>query len=323
MSFSSGGVLREPLDGEPGARGERPPRRPAGVDRAVVEHEDHRPADPTRRRTVLPAEPPQQVHEVAGPLGAAGGDDQLAPGMVEQAEERAPPAPAPRPAGRPRARPGRGRGRRRRRRAARKPGRGAAALPPPRRRSAGTSPRAAPGGPRRPPGPRAGTARGRSARGPAAGVVEEGPDPAGLDARPAVPEYCRCTPADLVPFLTSPVPSSASTAPGSPGCSTTYVRGSPRPASASRRTRPGKSRTPSGARSPAAPAGRLAPRGGGETARVGRRPPARPGPPEPRREPSRQPVQAARPPLGFAHVRQARPSSRAERPNRGCGSGAF
>jgi hypothetical protein len=95
MSFSSGAVLREPLDGEPGARGERPPRRPAGVDRAVVEHEDHRPADPTRRRTLLPAEPPQQVHEVAGPLGAAGGDDRLAPGMVEQAEERAPPRPGP------------------------------------------------------------------------------------------------------------------------------------------------------------------------------------------------------------------------------------
>ena len=46
MSFSSGGVLREPLDGEPGARGERPPRRPAGADRAVVEHEDHRPTRP-------------------------------------------------------------------------------------------------------------------------------------------------------------------------------------------------------------------------------------------------------------------------------------
>ena len=125
----------------------------------------------------------------------------------------------------------------------------------------------------------------------AAGVVEEGPDPAGLDARPAVPEYCRCTPADLVPFLTSPVPSSASTAPGSPGCSTTYVRGSPRSASASRRTRPGKSRTPSGARSPAAPAGRpCAPRGGEQPrgwrpagaappARTAARavPPARPG----------------------------------------------
>jgi tRNA-splicing ligase RtcB len=39
--------------------------------------------------------------------------------------------------------------------------------------------------------------------------------------RPAVPVYCRCTPGVAVPFFTSPVSSTTSTAPGSPSCSTT------------------------------------------------------------------------------------------------------
>src|SRR3954468_10009361 len=42
--------------------------------------------------------------------------------------------------------------------------------------------------------------------------------------RPAVPEYCRCTPTDLFPFLTNPVSSSTSTASASPNCATAYPR---------------------------------------------------------------------------------------------------
>src|SRR3954453_345489 len=38
-----GRVPRQPLDGEPRPGGERPPARLAGVDRAVVEHQHHRP----------------------------------------------------------------------------------------------------------------------------------------------------------------------------------------------------------------------------------------------------------------------------------------
>jgi hypothetical protein len=50
----------------------------------------------------------------------------------------------------------------------------------------------------------------------------------------------------------------------------------------------------------------LAPQGRQQPAQVGQRPPARLDPPEPRREPPRQLVQALRPPLGFVHVRHAR-----------------
>src|SRR5215210_7338737 len=42
-----------------------------------------------------------------------------------------------------------------------------------------------------------------------------------FSTRPAVPLYCRCTPADLSPFLRNPVSSSTRTASGSPRCSTT------------------------------------------------------------------------------------------------------
>src|SRR3954468_1229600 len=91
-----GRVPRQPLDREPGPRRQRLPARLARVDRAVVEHQDHRPADPSRRRAVDPVEPPQQGDEVARALGPAGEDDQLAPGVVEHAEERALPRP-PRP----------------------------------------------------------------------------------------------------------------------------------------------------------------------------------------------------------------------------------
>ena len=42
--------------------------------------------------------------------------------------------------------------------------------------------------------------------------------------RPAVPEYCRRTPTDFVPFLTNPVSSSTSTPSASPNCATAYAR---------------------------------------------------------------------------------------------------
>ena len=42
-----------------------------------------------------------------------------------------------------------------------------------------------------------------------------------FSVRPAVPEYCRCTPADRVPFFKNPVSSAISTPSGSPSCSTT------------------------------------------------------------------------------------------------------
>ena len=42
-----------------------------------------------------------------------------------------------------------------------------------------------------------------------------------FSVRPAVPEYCRCTPADRVPFLRNPVSSAISTPSGSPSCSAT------------------------------------------------------------------------------------------------------
>ena len=38
--------------------------------------------------------------------------------------------------------------------------------------------------------------------------------------RPAVPEYCRCTPADFVPFFRNPVSSAMRTAVGSPMAAT-------------------------------------------------------------------------------------------------------
>src|SRR3954470_3063599 len=88
-----GRVPRQPLDGEPRPGGERPPARLAGVDRAVVEHQHHR---PVRAWRVVPVEPAEQGDEVAGALGGAGEDDQLAAGVVEQAEER----PLARPSGR-------------------------------------------------------------------------------------------------------------------------------------------------------------------------------------------------------------------------------
>src|SRR3954449_2445796 len=67
--------------------------RLAGVDRPGVERQHHRPVCPARPRRVVPVETAEQGDEVAGALGPAGEDDQLALGVVEHAEERALPRP--------------------------------------------------------------------------------------------------------------------------------------------------------------------------------------------------------------------------------------
>src|SRR5512132_2833823 len=72
-----------------------------------------------------------------------------------------------------------------------------------------------------------------------------------LSTLPAVPEYCRCTPTEVVPFLRSPVSSTTSTAPGSPRCSTTWSRRSSRTLSWSHTARPSRCCIPSGLGSPA------------------------------------------------------------------------
>jgi hypothetical protein len=45
-----GSVFRQPLDREPGTGGERLAGQPAGVDRTVVEDENHRPRCPAKLR---------------------------------------------------------------------------------------------------------------------------------------------------------------------------------------------------------------------------------------------------------------------------------
>src|SRR4051812_5001865 len=110
-----GRVLREPLDREPGARGERLPARLAGVDRAVVERQHHRPVCPARPR--------------AGPTSIRAG------------RRRARPAPRGPPRAPPRACAACGPA----------PGAGAAPPPPPR---GPPRPRAAPAPPAPPAGPR-------------------------------------------------------------------------------------------------------------------------------------------------------------------------
>src|SRR3712207_303168 len=125
--------------------------------------------------------------------------------------------------------------------------------------------------------------------------------------RPAVPLYCRCTPADLSPFLRKPVSSSASTASGSPRCSTTWARRSSRTASASQRMRERKSCTPSGVPSPAASASQLpavlALQGREQPAQVGQCPPPRLRPAEAWRDPLRHHLQLPSPALSRADRR--------------------
>src|SRR5215213_897477 len=70
-----GGVFRQPLDGEPGARGKRAGGQLAGVDRPVVEHRDQRPG--AFGGAAGGAKLVEQVDKVGGALGGAGMDEQV------------------------------------------------------------------------------------------------------------------------------------------------------------------------------------------------------------------------------------------------------
>jgi hypothetical protein len=73
-----GRVFGQPLDGEPMlAGGKCGQRRLAGVDRAVVEHDDDGLDPHSRLRAVQKIEGLQQGHEVGAALAAGRGDDQL------------------------------------------------------------------------------------------------------------------------------------------------------------------------------------------------------------------------------------------------------
>ncbi len=78
----------QPLDRAPGPRGECLGAGLAGMDRAVIEHQHHRPARPTRPWPVVTVEAGEKISEVAGALGGAGEHGQLAAGMVEHAQQR-------------------------------------------------------------------------------------------------------------------------------------------------------------------------------------------------------------------------------------------
>src|SRR3712207_6811247 len=67
------GVFRQPLDGEPvRPRGEGSARCPAGVDRAVVEHEDNRSHYLARPWSPAPVDLLQEREEVRAAFGSAG-----------------------------------------------------------------------------------------------------------------------------------------------------------------------------------------------------------------------------------------------------------
>src|SRR3954469_18308997 len=70
-----GGVFRQPLDGEPGALGERLRGQLAGMDRSVVENRDLRPG--SFGGAGGGAKLIEQGHEVGGALGGAGMDKQV------------------------------------------------------------------------------------------------------------------------------------------------------------------------------------------------------------------------------------------------------
>src|SRR6202795_1486644 len=75
-----GSVFRQPFDGQPIARGKCGPRGLAGMDRAVVEHEDDGFVGPAGAWPVDRVEAAEEGDEVAAELGGAGAGDQLAGG---------------------------------------------------------------------------------------------------------------------------------------------------------------------------------------------------------------------------------------------------
>jgi hypothetical protein len=74
-----GSVFGQPLEGEPGALGERLCCQLASVDRSVVENRNQRPG-------AFGAEPIEQGNEVGGALGGAGMDEKVPTHRIEGAE---------------------------------------------------------------------------------------------------------------------------------------------------------------------------------------------------------------------------------------------
>ena len=77
------------------------------------------------------------------------------------------------------------------------------------------------------------SSRSISARDPSLAAYAKNTPTCAFSIRPAVPVYCRATPADIRPFFRKPVSSTASTADGSPRRLTTYRRTASRAAPAS------------------------------------------------------------------------------------------
>src|SRR4051812_6448766 len=81
-----GGVFGQPLDGEPGALGERLCGQLAGVDRPVVENRDQGPG--AFGGAVGAAELVEQSNAVGGALGGAGMHEKLTAHRIKGAEHR-------------------------------------------------------------------------------------------------------------------------------------------------------------------------------------------------------------------------------------------
>src|ERR1700686_2497814 len=79
-------VFRQPFDGQPIAHGERSLRGFAGMDRAVVEHEDDGLVRAAGAWPVDRVEAAEEGDEIATALGSAGADDQLMSGVIEGAD---------------------------------------------------------------------------------------------------------------------------------------------------------------------------------------------------------------------------------------------
>src|ERR1700681_2194032 len=82
------GIFRQPFDGQPTPRGKRGARGLAGMDRAIVEHEDDGLVRLARARSVDRVEAAEKGDKVAAALGGAGARDQLVSGAVERGDPR-------------------------------------------------------------------------------------------------------------------------------------------------------------------------------------------------------------------------------------------
>src|SRR6266568_1501346 len=83
-----GRILWQPLDGQPRTLVEGGSGQLADMDRAVVEHQDHRPCDASWCGPIERVEALEEGDEVGAALGGAAMNDQLACGMVKRADQR-------------------------------------------------------------------------------------------------------------------------------------------------------------------------------------------------------------------------------------------